>query len=193
MKAGPMWSTWKNLLPDTGAGTWHTATSPRTRRDRPPMPDLFDDLVSAPQQSESAEPPRDRRGPAPGGQHHAQAGVLALGQSINPGIGRFVADVFTADEEGAFHGFHTLADGLQLQPARDLAGCAPSDQIVQHTGVQGGFGVHTVLLGGDGPVAELAAVASQHAADHCGVLAVQACDAPYTLAPCMREHDILAF
>src|SRR5699024_8269259 len=94
---------------------------------------------------------------------------------------------------GAFHGFHTLAAGLQLQPARDLAGCAPSDQIVQHTGVQGGFCVPTVLLGGDGPVAELASVTSQLAADHLGVLSVQACDAPYSFPACMREHDLLGF
>lgn len=69
------------------------------------MPDLFDGLVPDPQHPESAEPPRNRRGPAPEEQHHTQAGELALGKSINPGIGRFVADAFTADEEGALHGF----------------------------------------------------------------------------------------
>lgn len=62
-------------------------------------------------------------------------------------------------------GSNTLAAGLQLQPACDLAGCAPSDQAVQHAGVQDEFRVHTVLLGGGGPVAELAAVAGQLAVD----------------------------
>src|SRR5699024_7946094 len=115
-----------------------------------------------------------------------------------------VADVFTAGGDGAFHGLHTLAAGLQLQPARDLAGCASVAQIVQHAGAQHGLGVHTPSLGalaaltsacvgGGGPVAALAGVAGQLPADDGGVPTDQAGDGAYTFPTCMRERDLLAF
>ncbi len=115
-----------------------------------------------------------------------------------------MADAFTVGGDGVFHGFHTLAAGFQLQPARDLTGRAPVAQIVQHAGAQHGFGVHmpvlgafaapvSALVGGGGPVAALAGVAGQLPADDGGVPADQAGDGAYTFPACIRERDLLAF